>query len=216
MARTGMRPTEKSALVVGVAGIMGSGKTTVAKVFEDQGAVRIDADLMGRELLEDHGVKPRIVEAFGSKVLNADGGIDSARLARAAFAGPDSARKLDGVTRGPLIEKIRGRIRDLAGSAEVVVVDAALLPEWSPREWIDVLVVVDSDEEAAVRRASRSSRFKPADIRARMRHQLSRREKSREADVIIPNFGGLDELRERARVVFRTLFDAERDMTGKE
>jgi dephospho-CoA kinase len=211
-----MKPIEKPMLVVGVAGIMGSGKSTVARVFEDQGARRIDADLVGRELLKDETIKQQIVEAFGQAMLKRSGEIDSPRLARAAFSSSESAGRLDSITRDTLIDRIRTRIRDLAGSAEVVVVDAALLPEWNPRDWIDVLVVVDSDEDTAVKRACSDPRFEPADVRARMRHQLSRREKSKEADIIIPNFGSLDELREKARVVFRTLFDAEMDAAGKE
>jgi dephospho-CoA kinase len=91
-------------------------------------------------------------------------------------------------------------------------VDAALLPEWNPKDWIDILVVVDSDEESALKRACSEPRFKPENVRARMKHQLSRREKSREADVIIPNFGSLEDLKQRARMVFRTL----QDLTGKE
>jgi dephospho-CoA kinase len=210
MARTGTKPTEEPVLVVGVAGIMGSGKSTVAGVFEDQGATRIDADLVGRELLQDESIKKQIVEAFGRTVLDRSGEIDSAKLAKTAFGSPESASELDRITRDPLIARIRSRISDLRGSAEVVVVDAALLPEWKPGDWVDLLVVVDSDEETAVRRACDGSRFGPADVRARMKHQFSRREKNKQADIIIPNFGTLEELRQKARLVFRTLLDVAR------
>jgi dephospho-CoA kinase len=210
MARTGTKPTEEPVLVVGVAGIMGSGKSTVAGVFEDQGATRIDADLVGRELLQDESIKKQIVEAFGRTVLDKRGEIDSAKLAKTAFGSPESASKLDRITRDPLIARIRSRISDVGGSAEVVVVDAALLPEWKPGDWVDLLVVVDSDEQTAVRRACDGSRFEPADVRARMKHQFSRREKNKQADIIIPNFGTLEELRQKARLVFRTLLDVAR------
>jgi len=210
VARTGSRPIDRPALVVGVAGIMGSGKTTVARVFEDLGAGRIDADLMGKEMLEDERIRDEIVDKFGRRVMKANGDIDTLKLGRAAFRNPEAARDLDRITRGALIDRIRSRIRDLSGSQDVVVVDAALLPEWKPGDWIDILVVVDSDEESAVRRAAREARFTRANVRARMKHQLSRRAKTREADVIIPNYGSLEDLRNRARKVYRTLLDSTR------
>jgi len=210
VAETGSKPIEQTALIVGVAGIMGSGKSTVARVFENLGAGRIDADSVGKEMLKDRRIKDRIIDRFGSRVLGSDGEIDTQKLGRAAFRSPDSARDLNRITHEPLIERIRSRIRNLSGSKDVVVVDAALLPEWKAEEWIDILVVVDSDEDSAVRRAASEARFTRANVRARMKHQLSRREKNREADVIIPNYGSLDELKDRARKVYRTLYDSMR------
>jgi dephospho-CoA kinase len=212
VARTGTKPIEKPALVVGVAGIMGSGKSTVAGVFEDLGAKRIDADLVGREMLKDSKIKREIVDAFGRHVVKRNGEIDTVRLGRAAFSSAESARVLDRITRKELISRLKSQVRDLSCSADVVVVDAALLPEWNPKDWIDVLVVVDSDEQSALLRASSGARFKPANVRARMKHQLSRKGKTREADIIIPNFGSLEELKQKARAVFRTLLD----VAGKE
>ena len=59
-----MKRTEKAGLVVGISGIMGAGKSTVAKVFEDLGAKMIDADLVGRELLHDSKIKQAITEPY--------------------------------------------------------------------------------------------------------------------------------------------------------
>ncbi len=210
MARIGSKPIDKPALVMGVAGIMGSGKSTVARVFEDLGAGRIDADLLGREMLRDERIRDEIVDKFGRGIVKANGEIDTLKLGRAAFRNSESARSLDRITREALINRIRLRIHNLSGSRDAVVVDAALLPEWKPEDWIDILVVVDSDEESAVRRAAREARFTRANVRARMKHQLSRREKSREADVIIPNYGSLEELKDSARKVYRTLLDSMR------
>jgi dephospho-CoA kinase len=210
VAGTGSRPIDKPTLVVGVSGIMGSGKTTVAKVFEALGAGRIDADRLGKEMLKTPRIKDEIAESFGRSVLDSEGEIDTRKLGRAAFRNPESAKTLDRITRETLIDRIKTRIRDLSASRDVVVVDAALLPEWNPDEWVDILVVVDSDEESAVRRAARDDRFTPANIRARMKHQLSRKGKTREADVIIPNYGSLEDLMNRARKVYRTLMDSTR------
>jgi dephospho-CoA kinase len=200
-----MKHTDKKCIVVGVSGIMGSGKTTVAKVFEGLGARRIDADEIGRELLKEPEIRRAIIDAFGKGVQDAAGGIDTARLAAEAFKTEARVRKLNEITRDALIERIRKEIEQCAGGADIVVVDAALLPEWDSKDWIDVLVVVDACEDSSLRRSCSDPRFKPASVRARMKHQFSRKKKSDCADILIPNYGSLEDLRERAAKVFSTL-----------
>jgi dephospho-CoA kinase len=200
-----MKHTEKKSIVVGVSGIMGSGKTTVAKAFEKLGAKRIDADEIGKELLKQDRVRRAIVDAFGEGVTDAKGGIDTSKLAAAAFKTEEDVRKLNAITRDELIARIRSRVEELGGTADIIVVDAALLPEWDSRQWLDVLIVVDSCEKASFSRACQGARFRRASVRARMKHQFSRREKTGCADIIIPNYGSLEDLRERAGKVFSTL-----------
>jgi dephospho-CoA kinase len=201
-----MRPIKKP-LVVGVAGIMGAGKSTVAGVFEELGATRVDADELGKAMLKELAVKSAVVEAFGSGVTDGRGEIDTARLGRIAFESPENARKLDGVTREPLIAKIRARIAELRPTSEVIVIDAALLPEWDAKPWLDVLVVVDCEEERSAERLAARSRFKESEVRSRMKHQFDRSRKAAAADIVIPNYGSLEDLKARARAIFWTLVD---------
>jgi dephospho-CoA kinase len=205
MVTTGMRHTERSTLVVGVTGIMGAGKSTVARVFEELGAGRIDADDLGKELLKSKRIKTAIVDFFGSKVIDSKGEIDTQKLGSLAFKDDRCATKLDEITREALISKIRARIGELSGSSDIVVVDAALLPEWDARAWIDVLIVVDSPEDASIARSAGTSRFTAKNVRRRMRCQFSRKDKSGSADIIIPNYGSVEELREKARKIFLSL-----------
>ncbi|HVP56999.1 MAG TPA: dephospho-CoA kinase [bacterium] len=201
-----MKPI-KQPLVVGIAGIMGSGKSTVAGVFEALGAKRVDADQLGKAMLREPAVKAAVIEAFGSGVTDAGGEIDTVKLGKLAFASPDNARRLDRVTREPLISRIKARVEELAPTSEVIVVDAALLPEWNAKPWLDVLLVVDSEEEHAVARLEANPRFKHVDVRARMKHQFERSRKTAAADMVIPNYGSLEDLKARARAIFRTLGD---------
>jgi dephospho-CoA kinase len=190
---------------VGIAGIMGAGKSTVAGVFEELGARRIDADVIGRDLLKERDLKSAIIEAFGHGVKDKQGEIDTAKLGKAAFKDEASAKRLSELTREPLVGRIKSRVENLRDSAEMIVIDAALLPEWESKDWVDVLIVVDSGEDESLGRACEDPRFKPANVRARMKHQFSRRRKAGCADIVIPNFGTLEDLKERARRVFWTL-----------
>jgi dephospho-CoA kinase len=184
---------------------MGAGKSTVARVFQGLGARLIDADALGKDLLGDRAVKACLVEAFGKAVTGRRGEIDTRKLGKAAFADRKQAQKLDRLTRGPLIEKIKQEIARVKETESVIVVDAALLPEWDSSSWIDVLVVVDADEEKALERSCSGSRFDADNVRSRMKHQLGRKQKARMADVIIPNFGSAEELKDKAKKVFWTL-----------
>lgn len=194
-------------IVVGVAGMMGAGKSTVARTFEDLGAARIDADEVGRELLKREKVKRDIVEAFGEGVLEGTGEVDTDRLAGAAFADEACALRLGDITRGPLVTEIMRRMGDLRRHNEVVVIDAALLPEWGAQAWVDFLIVVDSDEEECVRRMAEHSRFDEETVRARMACQLSREDKKRYADLVILNDGTEYDLVEKARGAYETVLN---------
>ena len=199
-----MRPTKRP-LVVGVTGIMGAGKSTVAGVFEELGASRVDADTMGKAMLKDPQLRDEVIAVFGPGVVAASGEIDTAKLGRVAFETPENARKLDSVTREPLIARIRARIEELRPTSDVIVVDAALLPEWGARQWLDILIAVDAEEERSASRLARDARFSAADVRSRMSRQFDRSGKTASADIVIPNYGSLEELKARARAMFWTL-----------
>lgn len=198
-----MNGAKRRGIAVGVAGLMGAGKSTVARTFEEMGAVKVDGDELGKSLLKDGQLKRDIVQAFGEEILGPDGEIDTAKLGEAAFADGACALKLSDITRGPLVSKVMRSIESLRGSADVVVVDAALLPEWGAHAWLDFLIVVDSDEEACVGRMVENSRFSGDTVRARMACQLPREEKKRYADLVIVNDGSVQQLVEKAREAYK-------------
>ena len=110
-----MKPTKKP-LVVGVTGIMGAGKTTVARVFEEMGATLVDADAMGKAMLEE----PEIRDALVGGLRRGNHGRRRSDRPREAGRGGlreprGSARTLDALTREPLIARIRARIEELRG-----------------------------------------------------------------------------------------------------
>jgi dephospho-CoA kinase len=116
-------------LVIAVTGGAGAGKSTAARRFAALGAVVIDADEAAREVLGSPAVREHLVDAFGARVLGVDGDVDRANLADAAFAGPQSAARLDAIMHPPIAELI-GRKLDARlgeGDDEVIVIDVPLL-----------------------------------------------------------------------------------------
>ncbi len=197
-----MKLTNRNDLVVGVSGIMGSGKSTVTKVFERLGAKRIDADSIGKSMLDIPEVRKELLEAFGNSIVGTTGKIEASLLAKVAFKDRQAASMLNSITHPHLVRRLLEEVGRARETSPIIVIDAALLPEWRLQSVLDILIVVDAPIEEAIRRACKHRGFGKQQVIARMQNQLSRRGKIRRADLIIPNYGTLEELSWRATKIF--------------
>ena len=179
-----------------VQGGMGSGKSTVAKVFARLGAIVIEADSIGREILDPGG---RAFDDVANRWPQAvrDGVIDRKALAAVVFTDLDQLLELEAITH-PLIEaEILARVA--AASPAPVVVEVALAKMLLADGW--VRVVVDTDEKERVRRAVARG-FDERDTRARVRVQPDRTEWLAQADHVINNCGSIAELESAAAAIW--------------
>jgi len=158
-------PTFKFArpVVVGLVGGVASGKSYVGQLLETHGALRIDADQIGHEVLQSAEVRKRLTDLWGQNVLNASGEIDRAQVGKLVFG--DSAEAT--VQRRQLEAIVHPRIRSLAqeriAAARAlpepplaIVIDAPLLLEagWEPL--CDLILFIDTPlDERLVRATAR-------------------------------------------------------------
>jgi dephospho-CoA kinase len=176
-------------LLVGLTGGIGSGKSTVSALLSARGALVLDADVITRELQEPGtAVFDQIVERFGPGVVGTDGRLDRPAVATVVFNDPDARRDLEAIVHPAVAAESRLRIAALAGETDVVVYDVPLLVE-SGRRGFDVVVVVDTDPEDAVRRLVEGRGMAEADVRARIASQASRADRLAVADRVIDNSG---------------------------
>jgi dephospho-CoA kinase len=180
-------------LRIGLTGGIGSGKSTVSALLAARGAVVVDADLIAREVVEPGtpGLA-RVVEAFGDRVLAADGSLDRAALAAVVFADPDARQRLDGIVH-PLV---RARAAGLAAAAPpdaVVVHDVPLLVETGQASSYDVVLVVEAAPAVRVSRLVQRG-LTTEDARARMAVQASDEQRRAAADVVLDNSGTPEQL----------------------
>ena len=85
-------------MIIGLTGPIGAGKSTVAGILKEQGAVIIDADRLGHQVIaESEPLRRRLAQAFGGDIFRRDGRLDRRRLAARAFAGPESKAQLDAI-----------------------------------------------------------------------------------------------------------------------
>jgi len=186
-------------LLVGLTGGIGSGKTTVARMLAERGAVVFDADKLAREAVE-LGTRGyvAVVELFGSDVLLPGGELDRPALATRVFANDIERRELESVLHPEIFRMLRERIEPFRDTDRIVVFDAPLLIETGFDAECDVVVVVEAPEEERVKRVMMEPGRSEADIRARNAAQAPEEDKEARADAIIHNVGSLEDLERQA------------------
>lgn len=185
-------------ILVGLTGGIGSGKTTVARMLAERGAVVVDADELARQALEP-GTRAyeRVCGLFGEHVVNADGTLNRAEIASIVFADEEKRRALESITHPEVFRLLAQTVEMYRDTDEVVVFDAPLIIETGFHEACDVVVVVNAGEERRIERLVESRGMTPAEASVRMAAQIPETERRAVADVVIDNDGDLEAL-ERA------------------
>jgi dephospho-CoA kinase len=185
--------------VVGLTGGIGSGKTTVAKLFETLGAGLVDTDEIAHELTRPGAAAlERIRRRFGDDYLTSQGTLDRARLRALVFRDPAARRDLEAILHPLIRAEASERVR--ANLASYVILVVPLLVETGA--WLDQvqrILVVDCDENTQIQRTMARSGLAADEVRAIMATQASRTQRLEAADDIILNDGGLAELGEQVR-----------------
>jgi dephospho-CoA kinase len=186
-------------LVVGVTGGIGSGKTTVAKLFETLGAGLVDTDEIAHELTRaGQPALEQIRKQFGADYVDPEEGLQRARMRALVFADAQARSKLEAILH-PLIRAAAAARVASSPAAYVLLVGPLLVETGGYRGLIERVLVVDCDEELQVVRTMRRGGLTEQQARAIMASQASREERLRAADDVITNNAGLAELAEQVR-----------------
>jgi dephospho-CoA kinase len=227
-------------LRVGLTGGLGSGKSTVAGFLRSLGAEVIEADELGRALMEPgHAVYAEIVRAFGPAVVGPDARLNRPRLAEMAFQG-GRLNELNAIVH-PAVIAAQQRWMEIVferNPAAVAVIESALifeverdarargeqesvLSDWRRR--MDRVVVVTAPDELKIARYvarlapdDSARRAAEADARRRLAHQIPDAEKAARADYIIDNTGDIDTLRAQVHALWQRLKDESNNSTLNE
>jgi dephospho-CoA kinase len=182
-------------LLVGLTGGIGSGKSTVAHMLEEHGAVVFDADALAREAVAPGTPgHDAVVERFGANVLAPGGELDREALASIVFADPAARRDLEAIVH-PEVRRLFAEGCDVHRDTDrVVVFSAPLLVETGMHTAFDVLVVVSTPVATQVERLLRDRAMSEEQVRARIAAQAPLEEKIAVADRVVVNAGDLAEL----------------------
>jgi dephospho-CoA kinase len=193
-------------LVIGLTGGIGSGKSTVARLLAAEGAVIIEADRLGREVVEPDGpAYGPLWDRFGAEYFLADGGLDRRALAGLVFADPVALADLNAITHPAiraLIAERLARLRADPVAPAAAVVEVPLVGLGSKADLgLDMLIGVDTTFEVALQRLTTQRGMTAEDALARMNAQAER-STGVLADVVITNDGSPEELAAQVRSVW--------------
>ncbi|OZD53199.1 dephospho-CoA kinase [Rhodococcus sp. 06-1477-1B] len=184
--------------LLALTGGIASGKSTIAALLTDHGAVVVDADAIVREVQSPRSpVLREIVSEFGAAVLRADGSLDRPALGALVFGHPDRLSQLNALVHPAVRAESQRRFAAAfaADPAAVVVYDVPLLAEARGGDSWDLVVVAHAPAEQRVRRLVDNRGLAEADARARIGSQASDEERLALADVVIDTSGDMDATR---------------------
>ena len=182
-------------ITIGLTGGIGSGKSTVAQMLVDRGAVFVNADLVGhRSYLKGTAIYEQLVAEFGREIVGAGGEVDRERLGRRVFGAPQARERLNAVVWPAMAELMAQDLEAArARGSRVAVLEAAVLLEAGWTWLVDEVWVVIASAEVAIRRLEANGMTRQ-EAEARIRSQLSNEERVYQSDAVIRNDGTVEEL----------------------
>ena len=189
---------------VGLTGGIGAGKSTVADLFSQKGAVVIRSDELARQVIEPQtpGFQ-QVIDRFGEDFVNSEGYIDRAKLAQIVFQDDAALKDLENIVH-PLVRSKTNQIIDQHTSETIIVNEIPLLLEKKMESLFDFLVIVISSEKNRLERLAQRG-LTTEQATARMAKQVSDDERKAAADFLIVNDGNLDQLEADVEKIWQTL-----------
>jgi len=194
-------------LVIGLTGNFGTGKTTVSQILAELGAVIIDADKLGHELLQlGSQAYQEVVVAFGKAILKPNREVDRDKLGQLVFADATALAQLNRIMHPRMYKIAQERIEQYRKQGtKVAVLEAALLIEagWTPL--VDQVWVTVAPDDVIVNRLKNQRGLAEGQILARLHSQMPPEEKTKRADAVIDTDCPLDELKAKVTSLWNNL-----------
>jgi dephospho-CoA kinase len=201
-------PTIPPRFSVGLTGGIGSGKSTVAHLFEARGAAIIDTDVIAHQLTAPDGLAIEAIrQQFGNEFIEANGAMNRARMREHVFAKPEARAQLEAILH-PLIRAETERAANAATGTYLMFVVPLLVESGAWAKRVSRVLVVDCPEALQVQRVMQRSSLTEAQVRAIMATQASRADRLAAADDVVVNASDEDDLLpqvERLHVLYSSL-----------
>ena len=195
-------------VIVGLTGGIGSGKSSVAEMFKDEGAYLIDFDYLARVVVEpDTPAWRDIVDYFGPEIISPDRTLNRSKLAEIVFSDAKSRKALESFTHPRIFEKRDTLIKDIKKKdpKAIVIVDIPLLFELSLKKKFDKVILVYVSRDVQIKRAIKRGVLTKEEVEKRLKAQIPIEEKTLLSDYIIDNEGSLKNTRDQVRKVTHEL-----------
>lgn len=184
-------------MVIGLTGRIGSGKTTIANIFERHNSFIIDADIIGQGALEEK--QGEIIKAFGKEIIK-NGRIDRKILADIVFSNKDKLKRLNKITHPLIIKEIKERVKNSKSTLTIIV--APFLIETGLHSLVDKTILVVCEKEKILKRMKRKG-WEVSDVLRRMENQPPDDKRIPFSDIIIDNNGSLSSLERKIKKIIK-------------
>ena len=195
-------------LKVGITGGIGSGKTTVCKLFEDLGVAVYYADDRAKFLMQhEHFLIDQLKQNFGEDIYD-HGQLNRAMLAQKVFGNKEQLALLNSLVH-PVVfrDTERWYQEQLTAKPPYVLKEAALLVETGAYKLLDQLIVVSAPLEVRLQRVVARDKVAAAEVTQRMNNQLAEEEKLKLADFVIENNSDLEALKIQVEKIHQALIE---------
>lgn len=207
----GDKPTYR----VGLTGGIGSGKSTVAALFQELGAGVIDSDAISHQLTRPGGVAmPLIRASFGKAYLTANGALDRLRMRQRIFSDSTAKQNLESILH-PLISAQMLAQAQRSVSPYLLLVVPLLFEAANYRELVQHTLVVDCNEATQIARTMQRSALCEPEVRSILAQQMPRAERLRLADDVVSNDGSIDDLRQQVAQLHQHYLHRSSEITSR-
>jgi dephospho-CoA kinase len=186
-------------LKVGLTGGIGSGKSTVAKLFEELGVAVIDADAIAREIVQpEYPAFGKIVDHFGKDILDEQGWLNRQRIRDIIFTNPDHRQWLEDLLHPIILSEMQKRIPSVASSYCILVIPL-LIESPQSQAFVDRILLVDAPESTRLTRTKHRDNASVDQVRLMMQSQARAPERLELADEVIVNDRNLKHLKSEVK-----------------
>ena len=187
-------------MILGLTGGIGSGKSTVSKIFLSMGIKVFDADLIAKDILETEQVKEEIKEKLGKEFINLkSNSVDKELLKK------ENLNILNGIIHPRVVDIYIKKYLEFKDEKEIVIFDVPLLFEVNLERYCDKVIVVDIDLKVQIERIKNRDNIDVTLINKIIAAQMSREERNRKADILIENNGNLEELKQKIEKIIKDI-----------
>jgi dephospho-CoA kinase len=172
-------------MIVGLTGGIGSGKSTIARLFSILGCAVFNSDEVAKEVYYDVRIKEKIHELLGKRSYRRDGRINKPYISNKIFSDAAVLHQLNGIIHPAVRE--RTKMFTLEHAGKMIVKESALLYEANLENDVEKVILVAADDDLRLRRVVLRDKVTAEDVMRRMRSQLPQDEKIKKADYIIYN-----------------------------
>ena len=193
--------------LVGVTGIIGSGKSTVADLFDKMDCVVFNSDAMVRNITQEPETLQEIQKEFGTEILTSTSQLDREKMAQLVFKDPSELKKLNQIIHPKVRERMWKfvEMNELDFYVKMNIIDSPLIYETDLHKFLDVIVVVNSPKEQCVERVKKRNNLSRREILDRMSKQIPLENKVKLADFVINNDKNIEDLNEQVAQVYKQI-----------